>query len=188
MKQPYLITSVLLVLSLGACSPEGKEAAKENKEAAVNNAEVAVGNSLNRTNHYANIARENIYKTSYQIQKWVATPPELPKGPREIEQSYCYRSFHDVLCYRSPMPGAENRLVAYQGTGAEAPPQAVTQLLPTHPYDSSQLPQNRVANARPVFIGLPPTVKDDKTPAPTPELPPEAIPAPQPNPVLVPQL
>ena len=188
MKHPVFISLAVLSLSLSACSPEGKQAADANLKAAENTAGAVAANNLHTANKYATLAKDNLYKTSYQIQKWVATPPEAPKPPRAIEQTYCYKSFHDILCYRAPLPGAEHRLIAYQGTGAEPPPQAVTELLPTQTMDANQLPQNRVANARPVFIGLPPPIKDDKTPVALGEIPPEAIPVQQPNPALVPQL
>jgi len=184
----YTPLSAALLLALAACSPEGKAAFNANMKAAGQNAENVANNAGVVANKYANIAKDNVYKTSYQVQKWAATPPEAPKGPREIEQSYCYRSFHDVLCYRAPLPGAESRLVAYQGTYAEEPPPSVTQLLPTHPYDPSQLPENRIANAQPVFLGLPPPVKEDKNATLPADTPIENIPAPQPDPKIAPQL
>jgi hypothetical protein len=184
----YTIPAAALLI-LSACSPQGKEAANANYEAAKQHAKVAAENVSGVANKLANDLKENAYKTSYQVQKWAATPPAAPPVPNAVAKSYCYRSMQDVLCYRSPVPGAESRLVAYQGTDAEPPPPVITQLLPTHEFDSSQLPESRVANARPVFIGAPPEVKDEKPSLDIPiDTPPEKVPEQLPNPALVPQL
>jgi hypothetical protein len=187
----YYATAIVLALSLSACSPEGKAALKENVDAAGQNLNQAGKNTAAVAGKLADQARENLYKTSYKIQEWAMTEPEV-KQPSVIAQRYCYQSFHDILCYRAPMPGAEHRLVAYQGTYAEPPPQPTMQLLPTKAYDPSMQPASRVANARPVFIGLPPEVKADAMPAepqPLPaNIPLEQIPEQMPNPTMVPQL
>lgn len=193
MNQPRLQNMLLLAVlaGLSACSPQGKEGFDKNVDAAGNNLQQMGANLAGVANNFANQARDNAYKTSYQIQEWAMKEPEPPKGPSPVDSRYCYQSFHDILCYRAPMPGAEHRLVSYQGTFAEPPPQPTMKLLPTHPYDPSQMPERRVAVARPVFIGLPPEVKPDTTPqaAPTPEeIKPENIPEQLPNPALVPQL
>jgi len=158
--------------------------------AAGNNIKGAANNAATVAGAVATEAKDATYEASYHVQKWVVTPPGGgPKPPQAIANRYCYHSLQDILCYRAPMPGAENRLVAYQGSDAEEPPQATMQLLPTHPYDSSQQPASRVANASPVFIGMPPEVKGDVSQPGAPATPPmDKIPEQQPNPVTTPQL
>ncbi len=180
----YPLLGAVSLMCLAACSPEGKQAFNDNMTAAGNNVKGAANNAAIVATNVATVAKDNVYKTSYQVQKWVVTPPEGPKPPQAIANRYCYRTAQDILCYRAPMPGAETRLVAYQGTDAEEPPQSVTQLLPMHPYDSSQQPASRVANAKPVFIGLAPEIKADSSQIPIPAQVPEQ----QPNPVIAPQL
>lgn len=178
----------LVLLGVSACSPQGKAELKANMQAANANIKQALDNAGAVANKFADQARENAYETSYQVQEWAMKKPEV-KPPGVIAQRYCYHSLQDILCYRAPMPGAEQRLVAYQGTFAEPPPPAVTQLLPTHPFDSSQLPENRIANATPVFIGLPPDIQEEGPQSPPViDLNPANIPAERPNPELAPQL
>lgn len=187
----YSALSLTLVLCLGACTPEAKQTLKANTLAATRNMQQARANLYAVGGKFAEQARENLYKTSYKVQEWAMTKPK-PHVPSDIGQRYCYKSFHDILCYRAPLPGAEHRLVSYQGTHAEPPPQPVMTLLPTRDYDPSQQPASRVANARPVFVGLPPGVSPNDTPQepePIPaDIPIEEIPEELPNPVLVPQL
>jgi hypothetical protein len=41
---------------------------------------------------------------------------ERKKKAVKSQPAYCYRSYQDVTCYAEPMPGEEDRLVAYQGS------------------------------------------------------------------------
>lgn len=41
-------------------------------------------------------------------------PPPMPPTPRS-QSRYCYNFFEDIVCYAQPIPGEENRLIAYQG-------------------------------------------------------------------------
>ncbi len=46
-----------------------------------------------------------------------------PKQPiREVPHSYCYLVMQDIMCYNQQIPGAEYRLVGWQGTGSEEMP------------------------------------------------------------------
>jgi len=139
----------------------------------------------------ANDMKANIYQTSGEVKDWFLTPP--PKNERvPVASTYCYKVFQDILCYRQPMPGYEDRLIAYQGTNAEPPPAAMMQPLSTQESDMSKQPANRVANAQPVFVQIPADVKDttqdvqDKSqlPAPAADTAHETLP----DPALAPQL
>lgn len=108
---------------------------------------------------YADTFRDNVKKTANKVQEWWFTP--LPSTePLPVRASYCYKAQTDVLCYREPMPGWEHRLVAYQGTGAEAPPAPSMELLPKQTGDTSKLAENRVASTKPVFVEPPPEPKE----------------------------
>ena len=104
----------------------------------------------------ANQVRENVKTTGEQLRSWLITPNPPKKPNNAIVASYCYRALTDVLCYRQPVPGWEGRLIAYQGTNAEPPASAQTQPLPKRIADASLLPENKAANAKPVFKELPP--------------------------------
>src|SRR5690606_10093232 len=106
----------------------------------------------------ANIVRDNIKVTNKKIVDWWTYEPEV-KPPHAIASSYCYKAQSDVMCYRQPMPGWEHRLIGYQGTFAEAPPPALMQPLPSASVDKSKLPENRIANATPVFDEIPEEIK-----------------------------
>lgn len=43
---------------------------------------------------------------------------------KPIPPSYCYRVLQDIVCYSEPLPGAESRLVAAQGTQNSIAPSA----------------------------------------------------------------
>jgi hypothetical protein len=139
--------------------------------------------------------RKNLWRGTRELRDWLLTPPP-PEVPTPVRTSYCYSAFQDVLCYRQPVPGWEHRLVAYQGTNAAPPPVAVTQELKSHASSDQMLPQNRVANAKPVFVTIPPEVKGTESAkadaAATPPAAAEAVVDPAhetlPNPALAPQL
>lgn len=108
----------------------------------------------------ANDLKDNVYHTSAKVKEWANTPPPADRPPLPVKSSYCYHVLQDILCYRQAMPGYESRLVGYQGTDALPPMPVVTQLMPVPKQEVSIQPANRAANAQPVFVSLPPTVKD----------------------------
>lgn len=108
----------------------------------------------------ANDLKDNVYHTSDRIQQWAMTPPVDERAPKAIPASYCYTVLQDVVCYRQPMPGWENRLVAYQGTAAQPPQPAIMQPMPIKQTDLSSLPANRAVNAKPVFVSIPADIKE----------------------------
>ena len=99
--------------------------------------------------------KTNVYETSYKIKDWAMTPPASNKDPKEVANAYCYQVLQDILCYRQPMPGWENKLVGYQGTHATTPPPAQMQLMAKSKEDPAIMPANKVASAKPVFTTLP---------------------------------
>lgn len=115
--------------------------------------------------------KDSIYETKDQLKEWIFTPPKKKGEPLPIASRYCYKAQTDILCYRQPMPGWEGRLVAYQGTDALPPPPPVMELMPKATKDSRQLPENRVATAKPVFAEPPKEEKKEAKDPNEPELP-----------------
>jgi hypothetical protein len=108
----------------------------------------------------ADHVRDNVRATSRHVKKWWFYEPEKV-AVRDTPSSYCYRTNADVLCYSQPMPGWERRLIGYQGTHAAPPAPVAMQLLPTNAVNESNLPENRIANAKPVFKEIPAEVKEE---------------------------
>lgn len=117
-------------------------------------------NYVEQSTQYLSDFKNNVYKGARELRDWWLTPPEH-KPPRAVPPSYCYRTFQDVVCYRQPVAGWENRIVAYQGTGAPPPPPAVTQPLPTRSANVAMQPQNRINASQPVFVNIPPAPKEE---------------------------
>lgn len=120
---------------------------------------MARDNVAGRANRIANNMRDGIKRTAHKLREWWLVPLPEEAGPTPVPHSYCYKALQDVMCYRSPMPGWEHRLVGYQGTGAPPPPLATTRALPQRNVDSAKQAENRVASAKPVFVNLPPEEK-----------------------------
>ncbi len=118
------------------------------------NAEIVGGNVERAGSRIADNVRDQVKKTNRKVRDWWLTPLKEPQ-PKVVSNSYCYRVMQDILCYREPMPGWEQRLVAYQGTHAEPPPVAMTKPLPTVKVDPAKTTAYRVNNAKPVFVSLP---------------------------------
>ena len=93
--------------------------------------------------------KDSIYTRADRIEKWVLTPPASDEK-KGVPASYCYQSYQDILCYRQPMPGAEARLVGYQGTDAPAPQVAVMKGLPRRAEGVNMEPEVRAKNAKPL--------------------------------------
>ncbi len=135
----------------------------------------------------ASTARDNIAKTGERMRKWLIEPRPAPKPDNSIASAYCYHAQTDVLCYRQPMVGWENRLVAYQGTNAVSPDPAQTKPLPKRELVVEVSPEHKVANAKPVFTELPvPPKPEEKNSDQAPVL--DASHEQLPNPSMSPQL
>lgn len=142
----------------------GEIADEASAEAALKNAELEKSKPPRlkaTTTRIANHVRASAQATKKHLNKWWTHDPNAVQPPLPVPDSYCYRTQGDVLCYRAPMPGWETRLIGYQGTTAEAPPPAVMQPLPIKSNSVAMLPANRVANAKPVFVTMPPDVKEE---------------------------
>jgi hypothetical protein len=142
------------------------------------------------TTRVATQIRDNVHATGKHLKDWWFYDPAAHVEAKTVPNSYCYKTQGDVLCYRAPMPGWENRLVGYQGTYAEAPPPVMMQPLPTKTVDARMLPENRIANAKPVFTSLPPEVKEEpaKDPAALLETDPQDVHETIADPTVSPQL
>ena len=173
-------------LALAAC-----DHAAEDKAAVTAQAEEdadLVGTDLEKKGtDLASLTRDNLRKTSEKLREWLITPRPPKKPNNAIAASYCYHAQSDITCYRQPMPGWEGRLVAYQGTNAVAPDAAQMQPLPKREVIASVLPENKVANAKPVFTELPVSPKpEEKNSDQAPVL--DSAHEQLPNPALSPQL
>lgn len=193
----------LLPLLLAGCYPGMGQDAKQAGQQTLATANQMALNVKHGAQEAATQARDNVYETSYKLKDWAVTPPPGKKPNLAVKASYCYSVLQDVVCYRQPMPGWEHRLVGYQGTDAEAPPPAQTVALPQAPDDTSMQPATRVANAQPIFVGLPPGMNGEKegdaanndpnkptelAPIPKDQNPPLTVKESLPNPAIVPQL
>lgn len=112
----------------------------------------ACGDAEEHTGRIVHGISENYHHTADKIDEWTTATPKKQK--HEVPASYCYQALQDILCYRQPMPGWEDRLVGYQGTRAAAPPVAKTKPLATRAEDNSMLPANRAKTAKPLVPGV----------------------------------
>jgi hypothetical protein len=182
MRQLFIIAGMMVLLTACTHWDEDKKTVGDQVKKDANQ---MAENTENSATLAANALRDNIKRTGNRIRKWWITPlPEKKKQP--VAASYCYNVYQDILCYRQPMPGWEHRLAGYQGTGAEPPPPAMMIPLPTRNVDPKQLPQNRVANAQPVFGEIPADIKEEKDQEQ--QSPSEAVHETLPDPALAPQL
>jgi hypothetical protein len=113
------------------------------------------------TTRVANQIRDNVHATARHLKNWWTYDPNAQVANKTVPDSYCYRAQGDVLCYRAPMPGWENRLIGYQGTFAKAPSPVMMEPLPGQSVDAAMLPANRVASAKPVFTAMPEEIKEE---------------------------
>ncbi len=58
--------------------------------------------------------RKEVVKTSNRVSDYFRVEEKKPEPKRQVmAPRYCYKVLTDVVCYRNPQPGAENRLVGY---------------------------------------------------------------------------
>lgn len=85
-----------------------------------------------------------------------------PRRPlRPVPHSYCYQVMQDIMCYDQQIPGAEYRLVGWQGTGGAETP-VIRPLSPTEKVTLSRTPVAggaRLKPLEPIFIGKVPEAK-----------------------------
>jgi len=116
-------------------------------------------------------AKADAQATSDKLTDLFTYHPKPPPAKKYIPPSYCYRYLMDIVCYSTPQAGAEDRLVAYQGSVREMPPPPVPEheepaaepramvheaplKIPAPPTANAQLP-----DLKPVFVAPPPPVK-----------------------------
>ncbi len=156
-----LITNVFLLtaalLSLGACTSVDEAMATLEKAQAD--------------------SKIDTIKTQKKLKEMFTYNPK-DKTPREVPHVYCYQVMQDILCYNQQIPGAEDRLVNWQGTGTPT-----VALRPTTPAEKVQLSnQTRyiltppgarpspgssatgkpLKPLEPIFVGKMPEVKTEK--------------------------
>ena len=165
MKEAALRRLIILssLLALGACT-HYEEDKKVVVEQAKIDAQTVQGNVTENGMRVADNVRDAVKRTGEKVREWWLTPLPHPQK-QAVPNSYCYRVMQDILCYRNQMPGWESKLVAYQGTSAEPPAAAITRPLPQNGSDVSNVPANRAANAKPVFVGMPADIKEPKADA-----------------------
>lgn len=136
--------------------------------------------------------------TSWQkIREFLDLSSKPPvKEKSRVQPRYCYQAYHDVICYSKPLPGQENRLLAYQNTSGTgytiAPPGAAKpkSLVKSSPKGSEAAAMPHAEGAKPAeiidsFGTVPPkAVKPADVYGPMPEAP--AAAAPKPLPATVP--
>ncbi len=154
------INGFLMVSLLCICSCEHFE---EDKKAAVKQVKVDAKTVKDKASdsgmRVANNVRDGIKRTNNRIRDWWLTPLPNPQK-KEVPTRYCYKVLQDILCYREQMAGWEDKLVGYQGTNAMPPAFATTKPLPQQEAPVSSLAETRIKTAKPVFIGIPPEIKE----------------------------
>ena len=155
---------LISLLTLSACDNFAEDRDSVMAQASADADQTATNIEENGTNVATRI-RDNVKMTTARIRKWTIEPLPPKPPPHAVAVSYCYHAQTDTLCYRQPVAGWENRLIAFQGTYAAVPPPAVTEQIAKRIPDPSVLPENKVASARPVFTSVPiPPKEEEKNP------------------------
>lgn len=78
----------------------------------------ACGTSMNEApTRAADDVTDSVSTTWDKAREYTATEHKKPPKPEVNTQArYCYKSFEDVTCYNHPIPGQEERLLAFQGS------------------------------------------------------------------------
>lgn len=119
----------------------------------------ACGDAAKNGERMATGVKNNLHETAERIDAWMQPTPEKLKN--QVPDSYCYSTRGDVLCYRSPMPGWETRLVGYQGTNAIPPQMAMMQPLPSRTAVTAMKPENRAETSKPLVVSVAVEPKSD---------------------------
>jgi hypothetical protein len=97
----------------------------------------------------ANTARDEAKSSWNTLGEIAGTHPKPPEKRQDAQERYCYRAYHDIICYGAPLKGEEYRLVGFQEKNGQT-----GYVLPSALLDGG-------ANLPPlqsVTIGLPPRV------------------------------
>jgi hypothetical protein len=120
--------------------------------------------------------KRSVYAHRDTVKELVKPYPPPPKpGLKPVRDAYCYRVMQDIMCYHEPQPGAEARLVAYQGNeiGGEgvansgALPQMAAAVQPVAVRDTAPRQSS-------IHVPLLLTPQEPPPPAATPEVKPQA--------------
>lgn len=102
--------------------------------------------------------RDDARKTAERVKTYFVLPPYEKPVKKPVAERYCYRLMQDITCYAQPVPGAETRLVAYQGSVIDNAPAtnpgslaADTSVMPVQIAQGPQLTAP-IAN-KPMIIG-----------------------------------
>ena len=155
------ITTILSLFILCSCDHLGQDSSDAATQTA-QDAKSVQGNITGNVMRVAGDLRDNVKQTNEHIRDWLITPlPSKEKQP--MPARYCYKVLQDILCYRAPMQGWENKLVGYQGKDAAPPPAATMQLLPLRDNNvANTKPLNNAPVSKPVFVGIPSAIKEVK--------------------------
>lgn len=120
-------------------------------------------------------ADKGVRNTTDKLREIFTYQPKK-KELKPIPSSYCYRTLLDIICYSEPLPGADDRLVAYQGTVLQQPPPPPKPVMPiSRPQQTAGAsgaaapnvpPPDVLPKLTPVYVVAPPEVKGESTPAP----------------------
>lgn len=78
------------------------------------------GQASNDVDHGLDAVEDNAAATWTKARNISGFPQRQPKPKPPVTQArYCYKALEDILCYGEPLPGAADRLVAYQGSAGQ---------------------------------------------------------------------
>lgn len=130
-----------ILLALAACTPQNKQSVQYH-----------MNDTSQRMQH---AVREEVREINRSIQNYITPEPKKPLRPIPVS-SYCYRAYGDVVCYRDPVPGGEERLIGYQE------PPAKPGALPPMKTETVSITPVRARNLS--MPAPPPAAKDKETP------------------------
>ncbi|HEU5048313.1 MAG TPA: hypothetical protein VFT64_10790 [Rickettsiales bacterium] len=123
------LSSILLFLLLAACS----------------------GQAANDVDHGLDAVEDNTAATWNKARSIAGFPERQPKPKTSNAQArYCYRALEDIICYGKPIPGQEDRLIAYQGSHGQT-----GYILPEHHTDENGIELPVLESSK---VAVPPAV------------------------------
>lgn len=107
------------------------------------------------TKRALNTIEDNTSVTWNKARDLTGLGRKKPQQKITSQARYCYKSYEDITCYGQPIPGNENRLVAYQGNTGQT-----GYILPGSGRETGSviLPPLKSVN-----VGTPPKIADSDT-------------------------
>lgn len=108
--------------------------------------------------------RDQVKEVTGRVKTYFVLPAYQPAQSKPPQTAYCYRTQSDILCYRDPVPGAEMRLVAFQGVAQPDGSSQVVAVMEEPPLVTakdrapSARPAYRAVDPQPIFVGIAPGV------------------------------